>query len=337
MSRRSASLSSAIRCRVFETEKNVYIFFDVHHTLFDGTSFKVFMANVGKVYMGAQPEPDYYYYMLHQREHAQETDFYKESKKYFEDRYDGTKWSSSPNTDQTSRDNELGEIFAELGVEPVQLKNIENKYRISRNEFFITIGLLAIAIYNGKYDVKISWIYNGREEMELMNTVGLLFRDLPVGVHLNDKMTLRDLFADVHEQVQKGIEHCCYPYVDITCDIGDGEAAYVLYQQDIRDTGGLEDYNVETIDVRQNQAASQTILDMEILDGEDGLMLMIDFAASRYEDSSMELFRNYFVRLVQTIVKYDSQKDVTLGELHKKVIDKTNFFDFLKTILRRKM
>ena len=74
------------RCRVFETEKNVYIFFDVHHTLFDGTSFKVFMANVGKVYMGAQPEPDYYYYMLHQREHAQETDFYKESKKYFEDR-----------------------------------------------------------------------------------------------------------------------------------------------------------------------------------------------------------------------------------------------------------
>ena len=89
--------------------------------------------------------------------------------------------------------------------------------------------------------------------------------------------------------------------------------------------------------MRQNQAASQTILDMEILDGEDGLMLMIDFAASRYEDSSMELFRNYFVRLVQTIVKYDSQKDVTLGELHKKVIDKTNFFDFLKTILRRKM
>ena len=325
------------RCRIFETEKNAYIFFDVHHTLFDGTSFKVFMANVGKVYMGAPPEPDYYYYMLHQREHAQETDFYQESKQYFEKRYDGTKWSSSPTVDHNSRENELGEIFAELGVEPVQLKSIENRYRISRNEFFITIGLLAIAIYNGKNDVKISWIYNGREEMELMHTVGLLFRDLPVGVHLNEKMTLRDLFADVHEQVQKGIEHCCYPYVDITCDIGDGEAAYVLYQQDIRDTGGLEDYNVETIDVRQNQAASQTILDMEILDGEDGLMLMIDFAASRYEDSSMELFRDYFVRLVQTIAKYDSQKDVTLGELHKKVMDKTNFFDFLKTILRRKM
>ena len=325
------------RCRVFETEKNAYIFFDVHHTLFDGTSFKVFMANVGKVYMGAQPEPDYYYYMLHQREHAQETEFYQESKKYFEDRYDNIKWSSSPSVDHTSRENELGEIFAELGVEPAQLKKIENQYRISRNEFFITVGMLAIAIYNNKNDIKISWIYNGREEMELMNTVGLLFRDLPVGAHLHEKMTLRDLFADVHEQVQKGIEHCCYPYVDITCDIGDGEAAYVLYQQDIRDTGGLDNYNVETIDVRQNQAASQTILDMEILDGEDGLMLMIDFAASRYEDSSMELFRDYFVRLVQTIVKYDSQKDVTLGELYKNVMDKTNFFDFLKTILRRKL
>ena len=169
-----------------------------------------------------------------------------------------------------------------------------------------------------------------------MSTVGLLFRDLPVGVHLSDELTLRDLFADVHEQVQKGIEHSCYPYVDVNCQIGEGESAYVLYQQDIRDMGGLEEMNVETVEVRQNQAASQTILDMEILDGEDGLVLMIDYAASRYEDSSMERFRDTFVRIARALASYDSQQDISVGSLRKLIEDKTNIFERFKTILRRK-
>ena len=324
------------RCRLFETEKNGYVFFDVHHTMFDGTSLKVFMSNVGKAYMGQQPDPDYYYLMLRNREHAENKAFYLESKQYFEDRYDGVDWSYSPDMDHESRDNELGEIFAEIGIEQAQLKRIEHQYKVSRNEFFITVGLLAIAVYNDKNDIIISWIYNGRDDMELMSTVGLLFRDLPVGVHLTDDLTMRDLFAEVHEQVQKGIEHSCYPYVDINCQIGEGEAAYVLYQQDIRDMGGLEEMNVETVEVRQNQAASQTILDMEILDGEDGLALMIDYAASRYEDSSMERFRDIFVRIARVLASNDSQQDVSFGSLRKLIEDKTNIFEKLKTILRRK-
>jgi NRPS condensation-like uncharacterized protein len=65
------------RCRVFETEKHGYIFFDVHHTLFDGTSLKVFMGNIGKVYAGMLPDPDYYYLMLQNREDLEKTEFYE--------------------------------------------------------------------------------------------------------------------------------------------------------------------------------------------------------------------------------------------------------------------
>jgi len=114
-------------------------------------------------------------------------------------------------------------------------------------------------------------------------------------------MTLRDAFNDVHEQVQKGIEHSCYPYVDSQNQVASGECAYLLYQQDIRDMGGMEGFDVEMVEIRQNQAASQTILDMEILDGADGLTLMIDFAASRYTEASMERFKDIFVKLAQAI------------------------------------
>ena len=314
------------RVRIFETEKNAYLFFDVHHTLFDGTSLKVFMGNVGKLYMGMLPDPDYYYLMLQNREDATKSEFYEESRKYFEDRYDNVEWSCYPIMDQQSRENEMGEIFAELGLEQGQMKAVERTYKISRNEFFIAVAMLAISVYNEKKDIKISWIYNGREDVLSLSSVGLLFRDLPVGIHMEDKMTLRELFNEVHEQVQSGIKYSCYPYVDLQNAVGAGEAAYLLYQQDIRDMGGSDMLEVETVDIRQNQAASQTVLDMEILDGEEGLILMIDYAASHYRDESMDRYKNIYINTAQALATHNSQNDVTLGELRKKLTDKKNFF-----------
>ena len=230
----------------------------------------------------------------------------------------------------------MGERFAPIGIEQPQMKAMERRYRISRNEFFISVAILAISIYNRQNDIKICWIYNGREDANAMHSVGLLFRELPVAVRLKDDMTIRELFADVHEQVQKGIEHSCYPYVDINSQIGEDDAAYLLYQQDIRDMGGLEDMNVEAIDIRQNQAASQTILDMEILDGADGLILMIDYTASLYDDESMNVFKDTYLRVAQGLVTHNSQKDVTIGEIRNKYTNKKNFFETIAGIFRRK-
>ena len=324
------------RCRVFETEKAGYVFFDVHHSLFDGTSLSVFLGDVGKAYMEMEMDKDYYYLMLQRREDAVNTEFYEVSKKYFEERYDNIEWSCYPKTDHESRENEMGELFGDLGIEQPQMKAIERAYKISRNEFFITVAALAISVYNDAPDIKLSWIYNGREDMLMLSSVGLLFRDLPVGIRFKDSDTLRNVFADVHDQVQKGIEHSCYPYVELTNEIGSGDVAYLLYQQDIRDMGGLEGFDIEAVDVRQNPAASQTILDIEVLDGADGLQLMIDFAASRYEEASIEKFKDIYVRIAQALVTHNSQADVTIGEIRKKVADKKNFFIDFVSIFRRK-
>ncbi len=324
------------RCRVFETEKSVYVFYDVHHSLFDGTSLKVFLNSIFKAYMGDEMEPDYYYWMLKHREDAIHTAFYEESRKYFEDRYDGIEWERYPRPDHESRANEMGEITAPLNILQPQMSAVERAYKISRNEFYITVAALAISVYNDHApDVMLSWIYNGREAVQMMSTVGLLFRDLPVGIRFKDQEKLRDLFQDVHEQVRLGIEHSCYPYVDTHNQVANGESAYLLYQQDIRDIG-MAGLDVETVDIRQNQAASQTILDMEILDGDDGLMLMIDYAASRYEDSSIEAFKDSFIKIAQLLVTHNPREDVTIGEIRQKLRERRHMFDLVKGIFRRK-
>ena len=210
---------------------------------------------------------------------------------------------------------------------------IERSYMITRNEFFITAAALAVSIYTNQNNIMISWIYNGREDVQNLSTIGLLFRDLPVGVCLKDNETLRELFADVHEQVQKGIEHSCYPYVEKNGLNLNNETVYLLYQQDIRD---MESYGIETIDIRQNQAASQAVLDIEILDGSDGLQMMIDYSASLYDDETIEKFKDIYIRTAQSLATHNSQADVTVGELKEKILNRKNFFQYIAGIFSRK-
>lgn len=213
----------------------------------------------------------------------------------------------------------MGEIFAKLDIEQAQLQEIEKSYRISRNEYFIAVLALSISIYNRRNDIKVSWNYNGRESIEYMTSIGLLFRELPVGIRFKQDMTIRDVFSDVQDQVRKGIEHCCYPYVDFIGEVATGESAYLLYQQDLRDTEALESEGIEVIDIRQNQMASQTILDIEILDGSDGLQAMIDFSSSWYEEKSIQIFTRIFAGTAELIARHDSQTDLTVGEIAHRI------------------
>ncbi len=257
--------------------------------------------------------------MPRQRDDAVLTDYYRESKEYFERRYDGIRWDSHPRIDHSSRDNETGEIYASLGVEETQILAAEQAYHVSRNELFIAVAALAIAIYNDSSDILLTWIYNGRNDMLMMSSVGLLYRDLPVGLRFNDRISIREICADVKDQVRKGIEYSCYPYVELKDQVGESESACLLYQQDMRGEGSLEGFNVDLIDVKHNQAASQTILDIQILDDSSGPKLMIDYSASRYLESSIDKFKDLFTKITQEIASHLAGADLTVGEIRSKV------------------
>ncbi|MBQ8665952.1 MAG: AMP-binding protein [Lachnospiraceae bacterium] len=305
------------RCRVFQTEKSGYVFFDVHHSVMDGSSFKVFLGNISLYYRGENPKKDYYYLMLKQREGAHLTDFYEESRKYFNDRYGNYMWQTYPNPDyENTQSEELGELIARIDVDIHKLETAEKSYQISRNGFFITVAALAISIYNNYPDILLAWNYNAREDTRMMTTVGLLFRELPVAFRFEDSMTLREIFAMTKDQVEKGIKYNIYPYVDLMTHGTQMDAAYLLYQQDMRDmTGFDDDIKPETVDVRQNQAATQTVLDMEILDGSEGLELLIDYAASRYKEESMVSFKNLFLEISRFITELSLNENVTFGDI----------------------
>ena len=315
--------SPLFRCRLFETEDAAYLFFDAHHIICDGTSLKVFLSNVIKAYNGIPMEKDYYYLILTKREQMELTEFYQESRRYYEETYEDVSWTVCPKVDiPKPQENKLGIFFCDADVLPVQIAAVEKKYMVSRNEFYITAALLAIAINTNKNDVQVSWIYNGRDDRATVSSVGLLYRDLPVAVHLSGEMNLRDIFAEIHRQVQNGIKYSCYPYVERAPQIVDGDVTGVLYQGDLFDLDIFGGLNVEMVDIRQNSAAAQTVLDIHILDGKDGLEYKFDYAASRYKEETMRDFQKLFRCTVAAMAHNVNAEGYTFNKLKKDVCGK---------------
>ena len=323
------------RCRLFETEDAAYLFFDVHHIIFDGTSLKVFMTNMLNAYIGAAMEPDYYYLVLKRREQMRQTEFFQESCRYHQDKYDNVDWTVCPKIDSVTHENAHGTSTCTEEILPSHIAATERKFMVSRNEFYIAATLLAIAASTKKNDVKVSWIFNGRDDLATASSVGLLYRDLPVALRLKGEATLRDIFADVHDQVQNGIKHCCHPYNVTTAQIVEDDHACVLYQKDMH-TGDFGGLNVELVDIKHNDAASQNVLDIHIFDHEEDLQYVFDYAASRYEQATMDEFQRLYQRVIAAIVHNANNDGYRFSDLMNEVCGKKSLAQKIREMFSRK-
>ena len=214
--------------------------------------------------------------------------------------------------------------------------SVEKKFMVSRNEFFIAVALLSIAISTNKNDVQMSWIYNGRDDLASKSSVGLLCRELSVALRLHNKSDLRDIFAEIHNQVRDGIKYSCYPYMAMKPQNEEGDIACVIYQRDIREGDDFSEINMERVKIAQNDAAAQSVLDIQILDGEDGLQYVFDYAAGRYELETMTEFQNLFRSVIAAIVNNVNTEGYDFEHLKKEVCDKKGLMQKIKDTFAKK-
>ena len=135
--------------------------------------------------------------------------------------------------------------------------------------------------------------------------------------------------------MQNGIKHCCHPYNVTTSRIVEDDHTCVLYQKDLHagDFGGL---NVDLVDIRQNNAASQSVLDIHIFDHEDDLQYVFDYSASRYDQQTMTEFQKLFKRVIAAIVHNANNEGYQFSNLMNDLCGKKGFVHKIKEIFSRK-
>ena len=110
----------------------------------------------------------------------------------------------------------------------------------------------------------------------------------------------------------------------------EGDITCVLYQRDIREADDFDGMNVKKVEVAHNNAAAQSVLDIKILDKEDGLQYVFEYAVSRYKQESMSEFQQLFKRVIAAIVNNINADGYDFGQLKKDVHVKANLMQKIK-------
>ena len=304
------------RSRVFSAPSGNYIFFDVHHLIFDGTSYWLFMSNLQKCLSGMEPGPDYYYYVLAQRVKDTNSALYDEAKSYFVNLYAGTKWIRNIPYDFASDENCASDTDLDLHFTDDDYMAFEASTGIGRNGLFLMAGLLALSAVSNTDNVMITWIYNGRKDLDSMNSIGMLFYTMPLALSVTDELTMEEMLTDIKEQLNNSIKYNSCSFVSSTyvSPVKDDCICFML-QDDVRTLSENWQHPFEMVDIDINNRASQTSLDVEITTSGDESNIYLDYAANLYKPETIERYGNMIKTIAGKLIYYRDCPDIRVKEI----------------------
>ncbi len=301
------------RCRVFSTPTAAYFFLDFHHIICDGFSATIIADDIAKALSGEALAKDHYYYVLSKR--MEENAHMSRAKEYFESKYSDTSWTKQLPYDYELPGNPAEYTEVSLDISKREYDNLKENMGLGKNSLFIAAGLLALAAVSKAPDVMVSWVYNARTNIEEMNIVGVLFNDLPVALHINDALLMKDAIEDIRDQIDKGIEFSVYPYLRIEFpEVVVDDSICIMYQSDFYDFKINSKYSIEQIDIEEKNRTAQNILDLEIVDDEDGDYLLMDYPVRFYKKETVENYAYLVRKIAKRIIGSKDLGHITVGE-----------------------
>ena len=307
------------RVRLFETERGGYLFLDLHHSIADGTSLHIILDDIQNAYEGKKPEKDYYYLNLEERLAQTNSALYEEGRAYYEKMLDQNEWVCYPRIDQETEEHTYGKMESLFPVNEDRYQELHEKYGLSKNAFFIAAALMAIGAYDQKMDVKISWLFSGREKAKEQRIVGALIKDLYVGVRMEKDMTLERLYSEVLRQIQMNMEYSCYPYPGPERIADEGEDASLIYQGGIRTFSSTRELAYTMITIPSAAPVADNLLDIEIHETPDGCKLFMEYNGACYRDESINKFRRILTKTVCMMAEKADDPGFTIEEMFEAV------------------
>ncbi|MBR5089798.1 MAG: amino acid adenylation domain-containing protein, partial [Ruminiclostridium sp.] len=293
--------SPLFRARIFRCGEKLYLFMDMHHAISDGASMDILFYNIYSAYQGEPLKPDNYYSFVLNESRMSETDIFREAQEHFRSILGDTKWCCIPVPDHESWETEPAEQTVLTGLTADDIKSAESRLGVSGNVMCITAGILALTRYCDNSDIHVNWDYSNRSDARYQNTVGRLFKILPVAVHTRDYGKLSDLINEVNRQVSEGIANSVCNYAELT-EATLSDAMEINYLFDFDDKMFLETTGFRSVDADFEFSAVGEHIAVYIFEHDGEMAALADYQAKAYEEGSiarfLQMFREYLRKIV---------------------------------------
>ena len=296
--------SPLLRVQMFISERYCYLFFDVHHLAMDGACIGIIMSSIVDAYMGKPLQPDYYCSYLAKEDLLRESPQYLEDKEYFENQYSGYDWCCIPEPDKNDPVPRAAGRVVRFPFDASDLEAAEERLNASRSIIAIAAAILTLHKTSGKNDIMTNWIFNNRLGSFASDSVGMLIKNLPVGIHMDQIHGLEELIIEIKKQVTNGIAHCSYDYFAAQESAFISDPMEVNYQQNMN-ADELSLLHPFQIGLENKYHAPGARLELEFLENDDNSGLFdseMEWAANCFSEEKMLRFHDLYIENFERIV-----------------------------------
>ena len=184
-----------------------------------------------------------------------------------------------------------------------QMEEAQARLKASGNVICLAAGALALREYSGREDVLLNWINDNRSRAGNESTVGLLFKILPVALHMDEYPDVKTLVEEIRRQTDTGFAHSICNYQETT-EKALEDSIEINYLPGLAngEEGTEETGILEEVELADRHSAAGERVGMYIGDMDGVLAVSCSYQKRIYAPGSMRRFLELFRKHLQAIV-----------------------------------
>ena len=300
------------RIRLLRDKEHIYYFQGTHHTIYDGSSHDIMLADIEKAYKGQPLEPEQLTLaqLAVEEEERRKTSVFEEDKKWYAENFDcGDCYSPLlPDCD----DKEFVDAFLArtMAVDKSRVDAFCKSNGIFRSTFFTAVYAYLLAKYNNEQQVLFNTIYSGRGDERCSHTVGMLVRTVPVYVQFEDSTRVFDFMMAAQEQMKGCRQHDAHCYSDIVNDLRLQPATMFVWHAGVFDNTELCGKPMNMTPLCNNSREVSLYLKAVIKNGL--LVLEAEYNGNEYSEALISQFMESYEAIVEGFLTQERLCDVNM-------------------------
>ena len=301
------------RIRIIRTEGGLYLFSDFHHIIYDGTSMRIFMADVDRAYAGETIAPEQWtgWHVAQEEAALRQTEAYTEAKAWYEENFGGLDIENKPIPDV------LGVKTVTFGSQDLALGITNEAINVFCRRQGVTANILAIAAfaklmgaYTNQEAALFTTIYNGRNSLRTARTIDMMVKTLPVYSRWTADTRIKDFLYDVKQQLLGAMNNDIYSFAEVATNLGINSDVLFVYQGDYLALGTVCGQPYRAIPLEKNATGSP--LDVQIFNTADGPSLHVEYQKNMYSDALISQMMQCYANVLRSMLTVERLSDIEL-------------------------
>ena len=301
------------RIRVIRTRSGLYLFSDFHHIIYDGTSMRIFMADVDKAYNGESVEPEQWtgYHVAQEEAELRQTESYTEAKAWYEGTFGALDLDSKPLPDvQEGQPLSFGTQDLLLGIGTEALSNFCRRQGITDNILALAAFGKLLGAYTNQQEALFATIYNGRSSVRTVRTIDMMVKTLPVYCRWTPDTRIGEFLQAVKQQLLGAMNNDLYSFAELATATGINSDVLFAYQGDYLKLGTVCGKPYQVIALEKNATGSP--LDVQIFNTAEGPSIHVEYQRNQYSDAFVSEMMQCYANIVRAMLTVERLSDIEL-------------------------